>query len=315
MKSVTKEPSSDVRQVGDTKLTVVDLPGLCDTDVPAEELHKRIMLFYKHARRGVDAFLVVVAVDRFTDDQKQALEALRNKYGKELFARAIIVFTKSEGTIDELVQDVESDLDRSIHGQETERVGEGFLEWFQYFRDCNCKMAVIRSEKSQRQEDADVVLDMVLELGTRQAPYTSEDQRQAGQLLLDRETRVAALQYPDLITEGERVLEELLGGMRLEECDQKLARLDKQVRERQAQEAAQRDAAEARRRAAEEAAARRRVEEQAAQEAAERRRVEEQTAAYNQHMLKLMQDQRDQSARAEERADKRTLALLEALRR
>jgi len=52
---------------------------------------------------------VVTEIYRLTQEQSRGLHSLRSNFGDDLFSHAIIFFTKSEQTMEEMLEDVATD--------------------------------------------------------------------------------------------------------------------------------------------------------------------------------------------------------------
>ncbi|XP_024289998.2 GTPase IMAP family member 4 isoform X2 [Oncorhynchus tshawytscha] len=91
-KTEMKQAAVDGRDV-----SVVDTPGLFDTTLPAEELAMEIGRSIYESSPGPHAFLIVLRVnDRFTEQEKKAIEILESLFGSGLAKHAIILFTHGD---------------------------------------------------------------------------------------------------------------------------------------------------------------------------------------------------------------------------
>ncbi|KAA0712457.1 hypothetical protein E1301_Tti012942 [Triplophysa tibetana] len=90
------------------KLTVIDTPGVFDTSVDNETIRSEIIRFIICCSAGVDAFVIVLKVDRYTRQDMEMVDLIGQNYGEEIFRHAVVLFThaeKLEGqTIEEFVQ-------------------------------------------------------------------------------------------------------------------------------------------------------------------------------------------------------------------
>lgn len=76
-------------------LEVLDTPGLFDTDKPAEELRNEFLNCMTMTNPGPHAFLLIMKMNRVTDQEKKALQYLKEIFGGDQFLRhTIIVITK-----------------------------------------------------------------------------------------------------------------------------------------------------------------------------------------------------------------------------
>ncbi|XP_064827462.1 GTPase IMAP family member 8-like [Oncorhynchus masou masou] len=95
--SVTRKTERKQAAVDGRDVSVVDTPGLFDTQLPVEELAKEIGMSIYESSPGTHAFLIVLRVnDRFTEQEKQAIETLESVFGSGLTKHSIILFTHGD---------------------------------------------------------------------------------------------------------------------------------------------------------------------------------------------------------------------------
>ncbi|XP_071220946.1 GTPase IMAP family member 4-like [Salvelinus alpinus] len=95
--SVTRKTEMKQAAVDGRDISVVDTPGLFDTQLTAEELAKEIVRSIYESSPGPHAFLLVLRVnDRFTEHEKKAIEILQSLFGSGLAKHAIILFTHGD---------------------------------------------------------------------------------------------------------------------------------------------------------------------------------------------------------------------------
>ncbi|KAK7486083.1 hypothetical protein BaRGS_00022692 [Batillaria attramentaria] len=76
------------------RIQITDTPGVCDTHRPQEEVHREIAKCCVTVTPGPHAVLMVFkAGDRFTGEEDQAYEELKELFGHELTKYMIVVFT------------------------------------------------------------------------------------------------------------------------------------------------------------------------------------------------------------------------------
>ncbi|CDQ89539.1 unnamed protein product [Oncorhynchus mykiss] len=97
LSSVTRKTEMKQAAVDGRDVSVVDTPGLFDTELPAEELAMEIVRSIYESSPGPHAFLIVLRVDdRFTEQEKKAIEILESLFGSGLANHAIILFTHGD---------------------------------------------------------------------------------------------------------------------------------------------------------------------------------------------------------------------------
>uniref|UniRef100_A0AAY5KKN8 AIG1-type G domain-containing protein n=1 Tax=Esox lucius TaxID=8010 RepID=A0AAY5KKN8_ESOLU len=108
--SVTQTSEVQQAPVDGRQISVVDTPGLFDTQRSAEEIAWEIRKSVTMSSPGPHAFLIVVSVQgRFTHQDKIMMELLETMFGSELTNHAIILFTHGD-------QLEGHSIDRLIHG-------------------------------------------------------------------------------------------------------------------------------------------------------------------------------------------------------
>ncbi|XP_048883089.1 GTPase IMAP family member 9-like [Brienomyrus brachyistius] len=89
----------------DNKLVaVVDTPGLFDTEKPNEQIQEEIMKCIKFSCPGPHAFLVVMQLTRFTDEEQRCVEALQEIFGEEANKFMVVLFTRGDDLEGQTIQ-------------------------------------------------------------------------------------------------------------------------------------------------------------------------------------------------------------------
>ncbi len=102
--SVTKECSKETENVAGREITVVDTPGMFDTDISEEELLKeKISKCINMTAPGPHAIILVIKVDMFTEEERLSVEKIRAIFGEEADKHTIVLFTHG----DELTSTIE----------------------------------------------------------------------------------------------------------------------------------------------------------------------------------------------------------------
>ncbi|CAG2196888.1 unnamed protein product [Mytilus edulis] len=76
------------------KIVVVDTPGLFDTNVPFTQLSNEIIRCVNMSTPGPHAFLLVIQIARFTDEEIETFNRIFDLFGEGMGKFAIITFTK-----------------------------------------------------------------------------------------------------------------------------------------------------------------------------------------------------------------------------
>ncbi|XP_051987903.1 GTPase IMAP family member 8-like [Xyrauchen texanus] len=95
--SVTHECSEKHVTVSGRNVSVVDTPGLFDTDMKPEEFVTEIGRSVYLSSPGPHAFLIVFPVNmRFTEQEQQILQKIETLFGEEVLKYSIILFTHGD---------------------------------------------------------------------------------------------------------------------------------------------------------------------------------------------------------------------------
>ncbi|XP_071235161.1 GTPase IMAP family member 9-like [Salvelinus alpinus] len=92
-KSETHKCEAKTKIINGRKITVVDTPGLFDTVVPEKKLTPELVKCIVECAPGPHAFLVVLRVDRYTDQEEQVITKIEDCFSPEAFKYATVLFT------------------------------------------------------------------------------------------------------------------------------------------------------------------------------------------------------------------------------
>ncbi|XP_053198770.1 GTPase IMAP family member 7-like [Scomber japonicus] len=103
--SVTHSCQTAVTSSGSRKVTVVDTPGILDTEISADVIKKEIVRCVKLSCPGPHVFLLVMQVGRFTNEEKNSVEALQELFGPEANQYMIVLFTYGDKLRNKTIQE------------------------------------------------------------------------------------------------------------------------------------------------------------------------------------------------------------------
>ncbi|XP_055791170.1 GTPase IMAP family member 4-like [Salvelinus fontinalis] len=193
MSSVTRKTEMKQAAVDGRDVSVVDTPGLFDTQLTAEELAKEIVRSIYVSSPGPHAFLLVLRVnDRFTEQEKKVIEILESLFGSGLAKHTIILFTHGD----------------ALEGNSLEKLIGGNRDLSRLVEQCGGRYHVLnnkaRGNRAQVTELMEKIDRMVEKNGG--TCYTNEMFEEAARIKKEQELMSLALAQPiDLWDQSERV--------------------------------------------------------------------------------------------------------------
>ncbi|KAM6989154.1 GTPase IMAP family member 9-like [Tautogolabrus adspersus] len=107
--SVTEQCAKAYGKVGEQKVSVIDTPGLFDTNTDEETTRADITQCMSYASPGPHIFLIVIKLDRFTEEEKKTVEKIQKMFGEEANTFSMVLFTHGdqldEDPIEEFLKD------------------------------------------------------------------------------------------------------------------------------------------------------------------------------------------------------------------
>ncbi|XP_043995190.1 GTPase IMAP family member 4-like [Gambusia affinis] len=107
-KSMSVNCSKSSSDVDGQQVAVIDTPGLFDTRFGEDKTRKDLGQCINFSAPGPHIFLVVVAIGRFTAEEKQTVEKIQEIFGKAADRYSMVLFTRGddlEGTIEDYLSE------------------------------------------------------------------------------------------------------------------------------------------------------------------------------------------------------------------
>ncbi|XP_046566539.1 GTPase IMAP family member 9-like [Haliotis rubra] len=178
---VTRECKRGTSNRFGRRLQVIDTPGLYDTDMSIEDISLEVIKCVGMTAPGPHAFLLVVRVDRFTEEEQNTVEHFMKLFGRGMLDYLIILFTKK----DELISNGKTIEDF---------IGKDPGKLQSVLKDCGGRYVTFNNRGSEREKEQDVhtlleVIDkMVQDNGGK--VYTNAMFQEAEKVMKEREDQL-----------------------------------------------------------------------------------------------------------------------------
>ncbi|KAL3046215.1 hypothetical protein OYC64_004261 [Pagothenia borchgrevinki] len=94
--SETSTCQAEARFVNGRSITLIDTPGFFDTNTPAEGLKSEIIRCIIECALGPHAFLILLKVEKFTEQEQAVIRTIDEYFSEEVFKYATVLFTHGD---------------------------------------------------------------------------------------------------------------------------------------------------------------------------------------------------------------------------
>ncbi|XP_058879829.1 GTPase IMAP family member 7-like [Acipenser ruthenus] len=122
--SITEECEKKTGVVAGRKVSIIDTPGLFDTKLSADEVKKKILKCLDLAVPGPHAFLLVLQVGRFTEEERRAMLLVQRIFGERVIRYTVLLFTRGDDLEGRTLEEYLRGADEGLRGL-VERCGGG----------------------------------------------------------------------------------------------------------------------------------------------------------------------------------------------
>ncbi len=94
--SVTKESQRETSEINGRRVTVIDTPGLFDTELSNEEIQREIRHCISMILPGPHVFLLLIPLGRFTKEEETSVKIIQEMFGEKSLMYTMVLFTRGD---------------------------------------------------------------------------------------------------------------------------------------------------------------------------------------------------------------------------
>ncbi|XP_058617854.1 GTPase IMAP family member 8-like isoform X2 [Onychostoma macrolepis] len=94
--SITEECQRETAEINGRHITVIDTPGLFDTDLTNEEIQREISNCISMILPGPHVFLLLIPVGRFTEEEAKSVKIIQETFGENSLMYTMVIFTRGD---------------------------------------------------------------------------------------------------------------------------------------------------------------------------------------------------------------------------
>ncbi len=94
--SVTKESQRETSEINGRCVTVIDTPGLFDTELSNEEIQREIRHCISMILPGPHVFLLLIPLGRFTKEEETSVKIIQEMFGEKSLIYTMVLFTRGD---------------------------------------------------------------------------------------------------------------------------------------------------------------------------------------------------------------------------
>ncbi|KAL0149845.1 hypothetical protein M9458_054893 [Cirrhinus mrigala] len=124
--SVTKVCQRETAEINSRHITVIDTPGLFDTELTKEEIQREITNCISMILPGPHVFLLLIPVGRFTEEEEKSVKIIQGTFGENSLKYIIVLFTRGDFLKNKIIEQYLGEPGSTLKNL-TEACGNRFL--------------------------------------------------------------------------------------------------------------------------------------------------------------------------------------------
>ncbi|KAL0198700.1 hypothetical protein M9458_007240, partial [Cirrhinus mrigala] len=103
--SITKESKKETSEINDRHVTVIDTPGLFDTELTNEEIQREITNCISMILPGPHVFIIVLSLgQRFSQEESKSVKIIQETFGENSSMYTMVLFTRGDDLRNKTIQ-------------------------------------------------------------------------------------------------------------------------------------------------------------------------------------------------------------------
>ncbi|XP_056308939.1 repetitive organellar protein [Danio aesculapii] len=104
--SVTEESQRATSEINDRRITVIDTPGLFDTELTNEEIQREISNCISMILPGPHVFIIVLSIgQRFTQEEATPVKFIQETFGEHSLMFTVVLFTRGDDLMNQSIEE------------------------------------------------------------------------------------------------------------------------------------------------------------------------------------------------------------------
>ncbi|XP_007535891.2 GTPase IMAP family member 7-like isoform X2 [Erinaceus europaeus] len=213
--SVTKVCQKDSQDWKGRNLLVVDTPGLFDTEETLYNTCQEISRCVLYSRPGPHAILMVMRLDRYTEEEQNTVMLLRKLFGESIMKHLIILFTRKE----------------ELEGREvSDFIKESSMKLQSFIKECDGRICAFSNKAEGEEQEAQVqeLLQLIEKMvKENRGAYFSDPIYKEVEERIKQQVEKLDKKYADELISARKLLEKECVGKSEQEKEEKITALKK----------------------------------------------------------------------------------------